>query len=439
MAEKVTFKLKEPQSGISPSKQKETLIFLKYSFGLNNPDEKRKSKVNYTPLIYSSGLKIKPVFWNGKPYYRAKQSSKFNYRDFNRMLDYIENTAKSVYYRIITEEKVVTLDLLRKELNRKLKRTKQPEELDLNQFINHFITDIESGKRVTEKGKRYAFGTTKNYKGFQSQLDEFQASKGKLNYVDINSHFYDEFVLFFNKKEYSPNTIGRHIKNLKTIMRIAREDGLHNNYEIEKKKFKILKAKVKNIFLNEAELKKLADKDLSDNKQLEIARDVFLIGCYTAQRFSDYSRIKKENIKIQKKGDAVIELTQTKTGERCVIPVKPELDAILKKYNNNVPYIYEQKLNKLIKDIAEDVGIDETITTEITQGGVKKEKRVQKYELIKTHTARRSGITNMYIAGIPTIDIMKLSGHKTEREFLKYVNLTKEQTAQRLSSHSYFN
>jgi hypothetical protein len=45
----------------------------------------------------------------------------------------------------------------------------------------------------------------------------------------------------------------------------------------------------------------------------------------------------------------------------------------------------------------------------------------------------------MYLAGIPTIDIMKISGHKTEKEFLKYINVSKEETAINLSDHPYFN
>jgi hypothetical protein len=44
----------------------------------------------------------------------------------------------------------------------------------------------------------------------------------------------------------------------------------------------------------------------------------------------------------------------------------------------------------------------------------------------------------MYLAGIPVIDIMKISGHKTEREFLKYIKVTKEQTEINLASHPYF-
>jgi hypothetical protein len=62
-----------------------------------------------------------------------------------------------------------------------------------------------------------------------------------------------------------------------------------------------------------------------------------------------------------------------------------------------------------------------------------------KKDLIKTHTARRTGCSLMYLAGIPVIDIMKVSGHKTEKEFLKYIKVGKEETAINLASHPYFN
>lgn len=44
----------------------------------------------------------------------------------------------------------------------------------------------------------------------------------------------------------------------------------------------------------------------------------------------------------------------------------------------------------------------------------------------------------MYLAGIPTITIMKITGHKTEREFMKYIKITEEQTALELKNHPYF-
>jgi integrase len=78
------------------------------------------------------------------------------------------------------------------------------------------------------------------------------------------------------------------------------------------------------------------------------------------------------------------------------------------------------------------------IEVEKIKGGLKVKSLVPKNDLIKTHTARRTGCTLMYLAGIPAIDIMKISGHKTEREFLNYIKTSKEETAQNLAKHPYF-
>lgn len=319
------------------------------------------------------------------------------------------------------------------------KKPKEPEKLNLNQYIQKFISDIETGKRTTEKSTRYAKGTIKNYYGFQTQFDNYQKEHNrKLNFDQITIDFYDKYVVFFNQKNYSPNTIGRHIKALKVIMRAAGEDGLHQNKDIERKKFKTITTEVHPIYLTQKEVETLYNLDLSENKMLDIARDIFLIGCYTGQRFSDYSRINSQHIK-EVKGGKIIDLIQKKTGEQVLIPVRPELETILKKYNYNPPRTHEQKANERIKLVCEKAKINEQIEIEEIKGGLKVTQRKAKHLLIKTHTARRTGATLMFLAGIPTISIMKITGHKTEREFLKYIRVTKEETAQTLMNHPYFN
>ena len=83
-------------------------------------------------------------------------------------------------------------------------------------------------------------------------------------------------------------------------------------------------------------------------------------------------------------------------------------------------------------------GITEPVEVEQMENGRLVKKVVPKNELVKTHTARRSGATNMYLAGIPAISIMKITGHKTEREFMKYIKASEEETAIELMNHPYF-
>lgn len=455
------------------------------NFILKNPDSKTPTLIylklyyNKERFVYSIGLSIHPDLWDKKEkrtYQKntAPEGVTMTKEDIqqaaiidNELNRYKTETARIFNY--FTYQAIQpTNELLKAEFDKVFrpdapeKKPKEPEKINLNQYIKKFISDIQTGIRTTEDKTRYTAGTIKNYLGFQSQFNEFQLDprdrptaterkkrkdndqpkepkyrKKNIDFEDITIDFYDQFVTFFNQKNYSPNTTGRHIKALKVIMRAAAEDKLHENTDIERKKFKVITTEVHPIYLTQQEIENIYNLDLSENKTLDIARDIFLIGCYTAQRFSDYSRINSQHIK-EVKGGKVIELIQKKTGERVTIPVRPELETILKKYDYNPPHTHEQKANERIKLVCEKAGIKELIEIEEIKGGLKVTQRKSKHELIKTHTARRTGATLMFLAGIPSISIMKITGHKTEREFLKYIRITKEENATLLMNHPYF-
>jgi hypothetical protein len=401
--------------------------------------------------------RVFPEYWSNKTQsfkQRIFHSEVFQEKDkikleetFSRMKDFVLKEHSDLKGVRVSKEWL-------KSVINKFYNKKEPGSETLSQYIKRFIVEAETGKRLF-KGKRYTFSTIKNYKGFEAQFNEYQGIYTdemlneleennesprllkRINFEDITIDFYNDFLSFFNDKNYSPNTIGRHIKHLKVLMRLSKDEGLHNNSEYQRKGFEAMAVPVDNVYLNETELKRIFDLDLSKNKPYEIARDVFLCGCYTAQRYSDYNRICKDHIKIYS-GRRVIEIIQQKTGEKCIIPIRPELDYILKKYDYNLPRTHEQKVNKYIKEVVKLAEITEKVNYEENRGGMKVKKTVPKNELIKTHSARRSGCTNMYLAGIQPIDIMKISGHKTEREFLKYIKVSKEETALSLSDHPYF-
>lgn len=62
------------------------------------------------------------------------------------------------------------------------------------------------------------------------------------------------------------------------------------------------------IYLTEAELQSLADMELTGLE--DQVRDIFLIGCYTCQRISDYNNIQPEDFKTTAKGTPIIRLIQ---------------------------------------------------------------------------------------------------------------------------------
>lgn len=400
-------------------------------------------------LRVKSGFFVAPKYWSSKTGTLKKTrlyTDDFPEKDQTKLVNDLSSLRQFVFtsYGELIREKIDPTNEWLNSIVNKYHGKDKPKlpDMNLNEYIEKFISEIQTGERlVTSKpheGERYKPLTIKNYKGFNVQFNEFQkATSPKINFNDVNIDLYNDFIQFFSKKKYSPNTIGRHIKSLKSIVRAAYEDGLHANTEVNRKAFKTIRVPVDNIYLTESELKAMLDLDLSEKPVLDVARDVFLIGCYTAQRFSDYSAIKETNIRRLKNG-SVIDLVQKKTGERVIIPVRPELEILLKKYGYSVPKIWEQKLNLHIKTVGEMAGITEAVNINQTRGGLVVQKTVPKKDLIKTHTARRSGCTNMYLAGIPTLDIMKISGHRTEREFLGYIKVSKEETAATLSLHPYF-
>ena len=111
----------------------------------------------------------------------------------------------------------------------------------LTDYMARYTREMEAGTRLNIHKLRYGASTIKNYKGFIIQFDEFcKAKRKRFDFGDIDLKFYDDFVAWFTTKDYSINTIGRHVKELKIIMRAAREEGLHDIGLIESRKFRVL-------------------------------------------------------------------------------------------------------------------------------------------------------------------------------------------------------
>ena len=394
-------------------------------------------------LIVKTSFKMVPSYWNEK-----KQTCKDNILDTKvftkKKAKEIEDKFTELKDKILFEsydlKGPVTLEWLNETVNKYFNKD-APKVETLRQYIDRFYNEAKAGTRLASAGntkRRYAYETLRSLKGTKLSFEMFEDETGrKSNFNDITIDWYNDFLAFYYKRGCGANYIGKHIKNLKTIMRQAREEGLHNNTEIERRSFKALSEPSESIYLTAKEVQAMYEKDLSDSPVLAKVRDVFLCGVYTAQRYSDYSRISKDMIK-EEDGTKYIELIQQKTGERCLIPMRPELETILQRYDYTLPKSYEQKVNDNIKKVGEKCGIKEPITVEQWKSGMKVKTTTAKFKLIKTHTARRTGCTLMYLAGVQPIDIMKVSGHKTEKEFLKYIKVGKKETAMNLARHPYF-
>lgn len=224
-------------------------------------------------------------------------------------------------------------------------KSKPKEEIFVTDYFLDVYQRMCNGILLTPKGNVYTKGTSKTYKSTLSRLLGFEEFIGKrLLFEDIDQQFYNKYILFCNEKKYMPNTIAKSLSIIKSYMNIAQSEGVHNNNFHNTKKFKIAQEDGESIYLTVDELERMYQLDLSEKKHLEIARNVFLIGCYTAQRYSDYSRIKKDYIRILQSGNKVIDIITAKTKERVIIPfLFDNLEPLLKKYDYTVPKTYNQK------------------------------------------------------------------------------------------------
>ena len=168
------------------------------------------------------------------------------------------------------------------------------------------------------------------------------------------------------------------------------------------------------------------------------SRDLFLIGCYTGLRVSDYTRLSKDHI-VMLDGMDFFEIESRKTGRLVTIPIHPQVRDIIETNNGALPSRQpEQIINQNIKVIGALAGINSPVTIEQTIGGRKVRRRYPKHDLIKTHTARRSFCTNAYLEGLDCLDIMAVSGHTQEANFLKYIKVTRRERAKRIAQHPFF-
>ncbi len=128
-----------------------------------------------------------------------------------------------------------------------------------------------------------------------------------------------------------------------------------------------------------------------------------------------------------------------KTGEKVVIPINSVVKLIWEKYDGVLPKaISNTKMNKYIKEVCKLAGINEPITINKTSNKKVLDFIGLKHEFITTHTARRTFCTLAYLNGISSISLMKLSGHKSESSFMRYIKVSQEKNAIFIADNPFF-
>ena len=351
---------------------------------------------------------------------------------------------------------------LRQEEARRLAEA-EAKRMTLSKYIDLYIQQIFSGARQTDKGSNFAYGTAKSLRESMTVWKTFQKETHKTyDFDDIDMPMYYKYTEWMKDRNYAINTVGKHIKNLKSILRCAESEGYNQNQRFKDKRFRGTRVEVDSIYLTKEDLKKFCAVDLSNKpKGYQEARDIFLVGCWTAQRVSDYNNISRDAIQsytkrtivdvpdpenpgqtkpeIQVREVMYINIRQHKTGAKVAVPCSSELKTILERYDYQMPHLADQVINRYIKDIGEWAGIDDIVEMVETKGGKKTTVKYKKYKLIHSHTARRTGATLMYLSGMDVYDIMKITGHSSPNMLKKYIKADQLEVVDKIiDKYNYF-
>jgi integrase len=370
-------------------------------------------------LRYYTGDRVEPRWWDFKtqrPRFTGKHPE---YAEMHSKLNRLDELVVSIFRE--RDMGAIEPEAFRKELDYCMGIAPRPDEIaapakpTLPEFASAYYKERAGQPNANP-------GTMAVVKRAALYLWEYAHDRrAKLPFEDANLAFFNDFQAWlFSKKHGSTNYVHRTISSVKSLLREAKRRGYHTNTAYDD--FSMKKEKMAKIVLSIAELRALSDLDLSDDSRLEKVRDLFIVGAFTGLRFSDFSRIRPEHI-VGQADERMIEIVTQKTGEKVFVPLFPEAEAVLKRWDFRVPGISNQKMNDYLKELGQLAGMTETVLLVDTTGGIRREKEAAKWTLLTTHVARRSFATNMYRLGIPAHEIMKVTGHRTESAFRDYIVL----------------
>ena len=398
---KYTFQLKEPNSN------EETLIYFVTYF----KEENKKFK-------YSTGEKIKPSEWdfeNKSPITKGNNKSKFAQtikHQLNRYSDLC--TEKYALYQRINEP--FNSVLLKKTFDEAFKKTKNVKNIFFDAY------DVFTAEKI--KGKEWSASTIKRYKNIKNILENFEvAKKYKLTFSKIDHAFHREFTTYcMDDLKHINNTYARNLGLVKTFLFWAKKNKYTFNDTFTEFK-KVERVITNQVALTVEDIEKLLNHEFKSMK-LEKVRDVFVFACVTGMRFGELSLITKSNVTQNE-----ILLKEDKDTNKVArnIPLTAISKFLLSKYDYKLPLIANQKQNKYIKDVFEELEYTHKIQKVTTKGKENIKEDLFFYDRISTHTARRTFITMMKRQGKSDKLIASITGHNDLKTLNQYYHVDSEQ------------
>lgn len=318
------------------------------------------------------------------------------------------------------------------------KKERKPKVKPATEYVDEFI-------REESRLKEWSMETLKMVKSFKNHLLKFKKTAG-LDF--FNKDGLDKYITYLRADcGLEENSVQKQYKNLTWFLRWAIRKGYTQSRDVESYEpvFKTVKKPV--IFLTKEELDKLYkleipasgtvlklktyegeeyEKTVQDSAAMSKARDLFCFCAFTSLRYSDVVEVRRVDIQ-----DGVLNITTQKTHDRLPIVLHKNALAILEKYKDEdfkngkaLPYITNQQMNRALKELGEICGFTTPYTITCYRNGTRYDEVYPKYELIGTHTGRKTFICFALSNGVPPDVVMKFTGHCDYKSMKPYIDIT---------------
>lgn len=411
---------------------KENSIYLRFKQG------------NLFDLEASTGIKVPKGKWSLNQQ-RINPTEEVDYKELNPKLRALKEFINNQYSSDSIKGVIFNNQWLKKNINSFLNKKTNDDKIDeqryLRTFIQSFIDNAE--KRLTNPKNPIKPRTIQHYQTTKNKIEAYEEYSGKsLKLVDVSLQFHTAFIEFLEVEQLlNPNTIGGYIDVLKQVCNKAELKGYIVNNDYKNSEFYTPSNKTQDTYLKLEEIHTIYNYKF-DTDYLDNARDWLIISVWTGLRVSDLLSLNKSNI-----DGEFIKKDTLKTNYPVIIPIHTQVREILKKREGKFPRkISDQKYNEYIKKVCEDAGITEYISGSklspitINKNGKKEiihrkvKSKYQKCELVSSHIGRRSFASNHY-GKLDTLTLMKITGHKTEAQFLDYIKVTPKEYAVKLKEY----
>lgn len=333
--------------------------------------------LNQRKVYFRTNLYLKPEHWNSR---NAQVDNHPQAHDLNSMLFEFVLHLQAIELSLWKRGIPVTLSLLKDAIKKD-----KPVNVTFPVFAKIYVQESDR-KRSTKE----------NLLTTITVLQEFRPG---LDFKDITYTFLKDFEVHLKEKGNSVNTVAKHMRQLRTLVNEAINQGYIPSDAYPFRKFKIKQEKGRKEFLTPDELRKLENLQVSD-KRLRHVLDAFLFCCYTGLRYSDFCQLTPENI-IRVNGKRWLYFKSVKTDVEIRLPLHLLFEgkalAVLERYD-------------IVTDFAK-IGPNSEANKYLVQLAALA--RIRKH--ITYHTARHTCATLLVHQGVPITTVQKLLGHTSVR------------------------